>query len=372
MNILYLADPTSIHDEKWIKYFSDKETNKTFLMPRAGHPRQPAHRPHSSGACIMEPLLDFSMLRFFRTLWSAMKIKSIVRDQQIDVIHILYAEPNALWCLFRDYLKVPMIITTRGTDVLKTIPEVFEKTRAINYLVAPAYRMAFQKTDWITCTSRNQADAIGSFSGRSEKISIIRTGVDLNQLEKYGELATVLSDTNYILFPRYIKPLYNHEFCLDAIERMSPKNKAAYKMVFLGRDRGDLAYQQKLEEKMSTMHGVQFIFLEQQSQNNLFQLYRMASLVVMTPHSDGSPVSAMEAILCGAKLILGPLNYDEEIFANVAVKLKRWEVNELTEAMERLLGEAPPPVSTAWRQQVDRAYNMSQMEKIYNSVVLEA
>ena len=110
---------------------------------------------------------DFSVVRFYRTIFSAIKLKRLIRKYKINLVHILYAEPNALWCNFRDYLGVPMIITCRGTDVLITIPEAYKKKSLVNYLVAPAYRMAFKKADWVSGTSLSQLKSIENFSHRS-------------------------------------------------------------------------------------------------------------------------------------------------------------------------------------------------------------
>lgn len=373
MNILFLANPHSIHDEKWIKYFSENKLNNTYLLPRAGHAEKSIADPHPSGAIIVTPIVDFSLARFFKTTMTAFEIKSVIKKHKIDLIHILYAEPNALWCLFRRYFDVPMIITSRGTDVLKTIAEVFEKKRLINYIVAPVYKRAFLMADWVTGTSRNQVESVSSFSDRRNKISIIRTGVDLKRLQVGGVLPKELAgDTAYVLFPRFIRPLYNHEFCLEAIDRLPLSIKTKYKMVFLGRNSGDALYQKILEKKMKDINNVEFVFLPEQSQDNLFELYKRSSLVVMTPHSDGSPVSAMETILCGTKLILGPLDYDDDIFSE-AIRLKQWDARELAETITNALRnpDDKPELTKELKQSMDRNYNMKKMMEIYKKLCNE-
>jgi len=376
MNILYLADPNSIHDQKWISYFSADNLDHVYILPRIIHRSYQATELQRSGVNLLRPIPDFSILRFYRTLYTALKIQLIIRKYEIDIINIHYAEPNALWCLFRWFFKVPMIITTLGTDVLVTIPEAFSKKTLINYLVAPAYRRAFKEADWITGTSGKQLTSVFEFSGRNSKISIVRTGVNINRL---------LADTSnyfpldlevpYILFPRYIYPIYNHEFCLEAIGLLPNVIKQKYTMVFVGKDSGDEQYQKQLEELMIKMKDVKFKFLPKLTQEGIFELYKRASLVVMTPISDGSPVSAMEAMICKVPLILPPLKYDQEIFGNTTYSFKNWDPLELGLLMRNILTDrnfANAYVEQAYIAVLEKGNFFKEMEKVrklYQSLI---
>ena len=171
MNILYLADPNSIHDLKWIRYFSQKKEFKTYILPRYHHNKSFRINNQSLDIEVLNYIHDFSILRFYRTLSDAYKIKKIVKRKKIDIIHIIYAEPNALWCLFRRYFSIPMIISSLGTDVLKTIPETFKKRNLINYAVALAYKMAYLTADIATGTSKSQLTSIKKISGGNKKWS---------------------------------------------------------------------------------------------------------------------------------------------------------------------------------------------------------
>jgi len=263
-----------------------------------------------------------------------------------------------------------MIVTTRGTDVMRTIPEAFKKKSLIDYLVAPAYRKAFCLADWVTGTSKTQLDSVASFSGRNSKVSIIRTGVKLEFLlsDTSGHFPANLQDT-YILFPRYIKPIYNHEFCLEAIELLPSLVKRKYSMVFVGKGDGDIEYQRKLENKMNAIKDVNFVFLPRVGQETIFELYKRASVVVMTPTSDGSPVTAMEALASGSQLIMGPLQYDDEIFNSNIYKLSTWDANELASSIARMVHEKRGMVSSDFLSLVDSNKEMKKVYELYNTLV---
>lgn len=370
MNILFFADPNSIHDFKWINYFTSQGAVNAFLLPRDHHWAIHPEKSDASWTRMLLPIPDFSMVRFYRTLVVCLRIRQIIKQQKIDLVNIHYAEPNALWCIFRWFFGVPMIITTLGTDVLVTIPNTFKSKTLINRLVAPAYRLAFRNADWITGTSERQLQSVMRFSGRSDRMTIIRTGVDLNRL--YSDTSSFFpldDDSPYILFPRYIKPIYNHLFSLAAIGELPNRIKTKYKMVFVGRDHGDATYQRELEGQMKQQSDIRFEFIGTQSQESIIELYKRASAVVMTPSSDGSPVSGMEALLCGAKLILGPLNYDADIFSQ-AIRMRTWDADELAALITQALDDpGRPQLSAETIAAMDRETNMQKMMRIYESVI---
>ncbi|WKV13428.1 glycosyltransferase family 4 protein [Marivirga harenae] len=370
MNILFIADPNSIHDEKWITYFTNSQGFKTYIIARKPHFVEYSNRDLNS-LPIIKSISDFSFFWIFRTIRSARIIKKTILSYDIDVINIQYAEPSALWCLLRWYFKKPMVITTLGTDVLKTIPEVFAKKNFINKLVGPAYQYVFSKADWVTGTSQRQLDSITEFSGRKDKMTVVRTGVDLERLKTDTRSFFPLKDDKpFILFPRYIKPIYNHEFCLRAIDWLPIKLKKKYRMVFVGKDCGDIDYQNSLMETMSKMTDVDFSFIGKQKQEAVFELYKKSALVVMTPVSDGSPVSAMEVLLCGVKIILGPLDYDQDIYSENVVRLSSWDPTELSETITTLLDENTEhdPLSPEVSKMMDMKYNMEIVGKIYKEL----
>ncbi len=371
MNVLYLANPHDNHDVKWITFFVEKNV-KGFLMPRIKDTTKWHNTKDLGKTVLLSGINDFSIFQFHKTLRTAYFIRKFIKSNNINVVHVMFAEPNALWCLFRWYFSVPIIITCRGTDVLKTIPRVFKEKSFINFFVAIAYRWAFRAADFVTGTSHQQLESITAFSGRTKNMRVVRTGVNLQYLHSDTSPHFPLEDNQpYILFPRYIRPLYNHLFCLKAIEEFPAEVKNKYKMVFVGKDSKhcDSEYQEQMIQRMKSMQGVVFDFLKELDQEQLFELYKRSSLVVMTPLSDGSPVTAMEAIASGCKVILGPLNYDSEIFGEWAYQLKNWDATELTNLMVHCLHTSSPANLRNYFSLVDQKIEMGKIADLYNTLV---
>src|SRR5579871_1749477 len=101
MNILYLADPNDNHDLNWISFFTEKRNVSAFLVPRTIHKIPPRFEKNNPTIQLLHSIPNFSTFRFYETLATALKIKRTIRKHKIELIHVLFAEPNALWCLFK-------------------------------------------------------------------------------------------------------------------------------------------------------------------------------------------------------------------------------------------------------------------------------
>lgn len=320
MNILYLAHPASIHDLKWMQFTSSDPDHHCICMVRSGD-KNSINESHlnvlkENSIEFAGYISDFSIARPWQTLKGFILLRRMIKTYRIDLFHILYAEPNALWVWGKNWLRVPVIITTRGSDILITIRNTFQSGTILNSIVKKIYKAAFLKTDYITCTSQLQMDTITHLIGRKEKMELIRTGIDIEKIivSDKSSLPDKLKGRKYIFFPRNMRPLYNHELAIDSIKLLPREIKNNYSFIFLDEDSDDQNYVSFIKEKMREVLNSDFIFLPRQDQKTVFELYKRSSLVVMTPDSDGSPVSAMEAMVCGSPVILPEMNYDTDLF----------------------------------------------------------
>ena len=374
MNILYIADPHSIHDIKWMSFFSNE--HHCFLLQRAYHQSLNPNFDQKSffinyNITVLGAIEDFSIRNFFSTLKQFRLLKKIIKENRIDLIHIMYAEPNALWAYFRNSLNVPIMLTTRGTDVLKTIPDFFNGKGILNRLVAFCYRKAFLKTDVITCTSIKQKMSILNLTNsKAKEICIIRTGVDVALIlsDQSAHKIEALEGKKYVFFPRAMRSLYRHELAIEAISLLPFEIRKAFSFVFVDKNSSDKTYTEKIAQKMSACDA-SFVWLENLDQPRLFETYKNASLCVMTPKSDGTPVSAIEAMLCKIPLILPDLDYDPDIFS---VGISFFEDNS-AESLSNLIqkhleAKINPDLETAFNKALnlaDRKKEMNRLGEIY-------
>lgn len=377
MNILYIADLNSVHDLKWMEFFVS--THRLFVLLRDTHAEQiaPERITQLEQTYHFEYLghiPDFSVRHFWTTYQTNLRIQALIREKGIDLIHLFYAEPNALWANFRKTWKTPILLTTRGTDVLQTIPDFFNKKGILARLVASLYKRAFRRIDAITCTSSRQIQSIQKYLQPTAKPALIRTGIDTQfiQSDTKAHLPTVLANKKYVLFPRNMSPLYQHELAIEAIQLLPYFLVESYTFVFVNKNSKWVEYVQEIQTLLEKA-GFKYLFLDTLTQKEIIQTYKSAKLVVMTPLSDGAPVSALETMAAGSPLILPPLDYDQDLFGKGVHFFKKFEASELADTMFRILNNVEN-IDTKTAQQIaiakaDRRTEMQKLAAIYEQFI---
>ncbi|WP_041329776.1 glycosyltransferase family 4 protein [Saprospira grandis] len=378
MNILYLADPGLIHDLKWMRFFT--KDHPCFVVSRAHHQahlQSPQWKQFLAEEQVeyLGQIEDFSIRHFFRSRQEMNKLAGWIKEHKIDLLHLFYAEPNALWAYFRKSLGVKIVLTSRGTDVLQTIPQFFQAGGWKNGLIRHFYGRAFGQLDQIVSTSLRQAQSIEQYFPQVQKeIAIIRTGVDVDLFEapQPQALPKELKGKQFVFFPRAMRPLYQHELAIAAIELLPKSILDQYQFVFVNKDGKEQAYLDKIAQLMQTGQA-NYIWLPNLDQKALWQTYKSASLVVMTPKSDGTPVTAIEAMLSKTPLILPPLAYDEDLFSGTCLQFKAWTAKSLAQEIQKALEQAQTEmIEEAYLRAkglANRKTEMSRLGQIYNDLV---
>jgi len=377
VNILYIADPNSIHDIRWINFLAEREAIKCFLIGRYSHFQKfvVERSLFNSNVTILAPIRDPSTIWLWKNWYEAFKIRRIIRKHQIGLLHILYAEPNALWARWKCFFKIPVVVTTHGTDILKTIPQFFQEPGILNRLVSKQYLKALKCADHITCTSFLQVEHIEKLKVFSA-VTIVRTGVDFKMIERAHKKACNLPEIkkSFVLMPRSMKAIYNHEFTLEAIALLDGVLKEKYAFVFLDSLTRNEQYFQDICRRAVEIDA-EIRFLPALDHSSLLAFYRLASLVVMNPLSDGSPVTAMEALACKIPIILPPLNYDKELFGDTFV-FEEWTPGSLKTKIEDVLKADPLTLAGSAERNYQRILKfgnadieMAKLKVIYESLL---
>lgn len=354
---MVMANPNSIHDVKTVRQLS--ELGFTCHVLPVDWPDQvlPVKWPDAKVERVVlhQPLPLFSLRRFSRTLSSAWRIRILAKKHQIQNLLILYVEPSGLWSLFSTWWNVRTVLFTYGSDVLIGIPRHFSMGGPLNQVLRHLYRKAFRSAQGIASTSSAQLQSVRRIRGDTNyPVALIRTGIRVKEMENSTPFPRHPdTPTPYVLFPRVMSRLYNHEFCIEAISQLPNELLQMYSFVFIGNDNHhDDKYVAELTWAASQANGARIIFLAYQDQASLWSLYKHSSAVVMTPKSDGTPVSALEAMYFGKPLILGPLPYDQDLFAPPVRILQSWDSRQLADSLAQALTATDPEERVALRERV--------------------
>lgn len=322
-----MADPRSIHNLKWMRYFADqREKYSVFVCCEENE------RPDVNQIELLENEHIFFTKVFpafsIRTPWKNSKAKKeftlLTQELQIDCVHVLFATPYGLWLRhYRGYSA----LTTRGSDVLKVLPQLKESQgikRFYHRYLLRQFAIAFNNAHVLTSTSNQQIERIHSLFGLTSHC--VRTGVDVELIDQIEPNYPSETDKRFRIFsPRFMSPIYDIGLQISALETMT--SPELDKVHFLG-IRGkqfDTLYFEKIRSRLIELEsrGLQWEIIDYLDQNSLMMTMKAADLVIMTPLSDGTPNSALEAMAAKVPLIVSDLPYDNELFTDTCLKCNK-------------------------------------------------
>jgi glycosyltransferase involved in cell wall biosynthesis len=348
MNILFFCSPLSIHDQKWFYRISKLNNIRVFIISdKPDYLSNKVFRDtcRENNIILLPSLCPYSIKHHYRTKASINKINEYITTHGIDLVHFMFATPYAF---YSNHIKIPYIITTRGSDVLIVAPSLL-KTKGVrglhDKLLFRKLKKAFNNAEAITSTSNKQKSEIQILFGTDDKkLNIIPTGINIESIinENTNSLPDKLLGTRIIFFPRYVKPIYNTYLQIEAIGLLPQEILESITFVFIRGDEIETQYQREAIEKLNKIKGIKYHLFDKLSQKQMWSIYNAAELTIMTPVSDGTPNSALEAMIARSGLILGNLDYDKNIFNEyTCIKLSDNNAKELAKSIENCLSNYP-------------------------------
>jgi glycosyltransferase involved in cell wall biosynthesis len=380
--ILYIANGNSIHDVKWISFFSNQaETFSCYLLCDAlcVLSEQTKKELAQKNIEILPQIPPFSITSPLRTYKAIRQFRRMIKEIKPDLVHVLFATPNALWL---NFTKIPSIITMRGSDILIVIPDLLRQSGVKSLYFKFLFSMfdkAFRKSKSVTGTSWTQIqEAKSLFNG--VKLELIRTGVDVSKISEINQpelIPDILKDKLFVFSPRFMSPIYNIELQIDAISRLGNELLSRYIFVFIRGKQFDQDYYEKQKQKLELLKkeiNLNYLVFDYLDQSTMWMFLKKASLCMMTPISDGTPNSALEAMSAKCPLIVSNLNYDKDLFEGTCIKLNTSESTELAETIELALENYANDFIEKGYVQVsalgNRELEMKKLENLYKSSIV--
>lgn len=377
MQIAYFASPVSSHDCKWINHLSK---NKKVIVICA---KEGTSFPLLNNDIeVFDVLPDtYPLLNFFKRYQIIRKIKKILKKEKIEIVHSMYAMPNAIWAY---HSKIPFhIVTTRGSDILVDYKLRLNKSESLrakitNSSLKRLLKNSFETATFITSTSKQQKDVITEFIDDHQKLKIVRTGVYSEDYIKYN-FGSCLDKTEInILCPRGMNPLYNIDLIIRSFKILVDNNPQSAFTLTLINYLTQKEYLSEIESLIQELGLKNFVtILPNQTHEGLLSVYNKADIVIMVPKSDGTPVSGIEAMLAKRPLILSPLKYDEDIFnLDTIWKIEAFTEESIYKTIEEVLdypkGNLTKKLDAAFKialKYADTTNEMMKIEDLYNTIL---
>lgn len=346
MNILFLASAVGIHDHKWMMYFSQDIRNNVYLVCEVGSLAKADEKTlcflKENRIHVCEPIREFSFRNINQKRKSIKKLRKICDEHDIDIVHALFAVPNAMWAYFT---KKKFVITTRGSDMMKVMPELRRpglRKFYMRYLFL-IYKKAFLTACYITSTSGRQKSKIEEIFGRHD-VELVRTGVEVESISNINTeeyIPEALKGKKMVLSPRMIHPLYNTEVQAKAIAKLEKRYLDEYTFVFFKNHNTSPDYLEQVLHILDANNDIDYHVFDLIPQTNMLACVRVAALCIMIPERDGTPNSALEAMAARCPLIVGNFDYDDDLFTNTCMRLNSNTVEDLLAAMRQALDHYP-------------------------------
>jgi len=231
----------------------------------------------------------------------------------------MYAVPNALW---GDSITTDShLITTRGSDVLVDYLKTYHcptgfREKISFWKMRRLFEKALNNATFITSTSLKQKNEIEKIVNDSEKLFVVRTGVDNVQFSSINSVSE--RNNRFTIFsPRSMKSIYNIDLLISGVNCFieSVKENSLDVNLQIIDDNPISSYSNEIRRLIRVKGYDKFVtVLPKLTQFEMINYYQNCDLVMMIPKSDGTPVSAIETMLLKKPLILGDLEYDKDLF----------------------------------------------------------
>jgi glycosyltransferase involved in cell wall biosynthesis len=291
LRLVYLGDPNETHTRRWIGWFADHGHEVSLVVP-ADMPLESQLQPEVS--LIRLPAYGARRLKPLGYWDGRQAVRSTVAKLRPDLLHVHYLTGYG-WLAWESGIR-PYAVTVWGSDVFRTLP-ASRKARSLG-------RLSLRGAALVTADSRDLAEGAIAGGARRERTRQIQFGVDMARFTP-GEVDPTLRDRlgigpgRIVFSARTLLGFYRHDVVIRALAQLpddvqlllsarheDPKIRASLEA--LARDVG-VADRVRIVDTVAhaDMPGV----------------LRLADVMVSVPETDGTPVTILETLATGTRVV---------------------------------------------------------------------
>lgn len=307
MRICYIAEGTSIHTQRWVNFFAEREhevhlISSGFPLDYHGYDRR---------------IQFHQLIRLAPQIWKVSRypsgvkwlaqIRGLLREIEPDVLDTHSIAVNGYLGAMSGFH--PLILTAWGSDVL------------INPRRNPIHRLlteyALRKADIVVCDSETVKRGLLTLNTEASKIRRIYNGVDTEQFspdhrDKTLRAKLEITEGPIVICIRHLSPYYNVEMLIRAIPlilKQAPQAK-----FIIGGDGIQRGYLQSLANSLGVADSIRFVGW--MSHDELPQYLSSSDIYASTSSSDSTSLSLQEAMACGLAPVVTDLAANREWIAD--------------------------------------------------------
>lgn len=374
MRLCIIANPNSIHTQRWVSYFAGRGHDVHLI----GHYPVTATLP---GNIEFHDLTHYTNRRKFRFVVWSQALRRLLRTIRPDVLHAHQVTGSGWLGAASGYH--PFVVTSWGSDLLVSAQRSPTQRRLAS--------LVLRRADYVTCVSQPLAEAALALGADPRHLEVVYWGVDRDIFHAKAAKAEDLlgrgeqtagegAESSTVLSIRAIRPLYNPLVIAHAIPLvLAERPEARFVIRTYSYDASLLAEFRSLIEASGASDAVEYVG-DLPDDDAIADLYRRAGIAISVPSSDGTPQSVLEAMACGAVPVLSDLPWLNGWIRNEgeALVVPAGDAPALARAIVRLL--ADPTLRNRLRAsalemvraRADSAIWMARTETIYHRLVAAA
>ena len=300
MRLCYIANPYSIHTQRWLRYFVGRG-HEVYLIGVS-----PTRGSLPSGAIpssvVFYDLMAQINVRKLRYLAWGLAARRIVHKVQPDVLHAHQIAGDGWVGAVAGYH--PLVVTAWGSDLLVG--------PARSWVHRQLARWVLRQADYVTCVSESLARAARALGADPARLEVASWGIDTTVFHPASANTALrqqldLGPGPVVLSIRALRSLYNPLDIAQAIPCvLAQVPEAQFVIRTYSYDPDLLAQFQATVREHDAVEAVHYVG-DLPDDHAVAELYRIADVAVSVPLSDGTPLSVLEAMACGASVVVSDL-----------------------------------------------------------------
>lgn len=320
MRILLLAHGNSVHTSRFVNLLLESGQSVVHVDQYDTKPESAGHYTFVPYPSL--PTLERSRLRgaFRLGRWfKRRQLRRIYQRFRPDVVHVHWVDERAIQAA-RAGLS-PLVLTCLGSDINNLFAPDYSNSRYRRELGEALARANAVTADTVEVLERCEELARHRLNTRlfyfGINISQFRNA-DHAQAQELRQRLNLPEYSKFILSPRALRPLMNHEYVLDAFARVvgSRQDHSLYLGLIRYLPFGD-AYETNLRARSLELGlGEQVLWLDPVPNDVMPIYYSAADLIVNYPERDGLPVTFFEAAAAFRPLVTSDLRAYKGLFSS--------------------------------------------------------
>lgn len=353
MKVCYLADAQSIHTQRWVKYFANKGHEVHIITFEN-------YKFDDKNITLHHLKVPFSRAKL---LFKSLKIRKIIKKIKPDILHAHFLATYGVYGAFSGFH--PFVVSAWGSDVL-----IAPKRSNLSKFFM---KHVLKKADIITSVAIHMTKSLVAMGANKKKIVTFPMGIDPNKFNPNVKPTIEFGDKRIVISTRSLNPIYNLKLLIRAIPFVIERTPETRFLII-----GDGPQKDELIRLSKELKIDDYIkFLGAIPQDRLPQYLVSSDVYVSTSLSDGTSVSLLEGMACGAFPIVTDIPANREWIKNgengflVPTDNPRILAKSIIKALSnRDMGEITKRKN--WRFIKENAIwkkNMKKMEDIYDQLL---